>query len=312
VGDDKSGGSNIMRVACVASATILIASASVAEAQTGPVIDVHVHAGPQPQALAAAHDSLRVRFAIVSGLESDVRTWATADSSRFFFGLMFPCEGGLAPITGTTCFNSGAEFPDTTWLRGELRSRRIRVLGEMLPQFMGMSPNDARLEPYWRLAEEFDVPVAIHMGPGPRAIAYDISPVPHRSPNFRMGAGDPLLLEDVLLRHKRLRLYIMHAGWPRLESLTALLYAHPNVYVDVGALQFENVMSRAAYLRYLRELVESGFGQRIMFGSDFSDLQGAGIEIVQQAEFLTIGQKRDILCNNAVRFFRLGPGLCDG
>ena len=85
-----------------------------------------------------------------------------------------------------------------------------------------------------------------------------------------MAAGDPLLLEEVLQRHKRLRVYVTHAGWPRLESMIALRYAHPNVYVDVGALQFERVMSRAAYMRYLRGLVESGFGQRNMFGSDFS------------------------------------------
>src|SRR5438093_11753038 len=29
----------------------------------------------------------------------------------------------------------------------------------------------------------------------------------------------------------------MHAGWPFLDSILALLYAHPNVYLDVGALQ---------------------------------------------------------------------------
>lgn len=54
------------------------------------------------------------------------------------------------------------------------------------------------------LAEEFDLPVGIHLGAGPPAVAYESSPVPVKSPKFRMAAGDPLLLEDVLLRHKRL------------------------------------------------------------------------------------------------------------
>jgi hypothetical protein len=27
---------------------------------------------------------------------------------------------------------------------------------------------------------------------------------------------------------KRLRLFVMHAGWPRLDSMLALLYSHPN------------------------------------------------------------------------------------
>ncbi|MBA3888500.1 MAG: amidohydrolase family protein, partial [Acidobacteria bacterium] len=56
--------------------------------------------------------------------------------------------------------------------------------------------------------------------------------MPFKSPHFRMAAGDPMQLEEVLLRHKRLRIFIMHAGWPRLESMIALMYAHPNVYVD--------------------------------------------------------------------------------
>lgn len=289
---------------------VVLAGASSLQGQQPAVIDVHVHAGGRPEAMAARHDSAGVRFAIVSGLEADLATWAAADTGRFHFGLVFPCEGGKAPISGVPCFSSLAEFPDTAWLRAELESGRIRVLGELMPQFMGMSPDDPRMEPYWRLAEELDVPVALHMGPGPRGIGYDVSPMPHKSPNFSMAAGDPLLLEEVLLRHKKLRVYIMHAGWPRLESLLALLYAHPNVNVDVGALQVERIMAPAAYLRYLQSLVEAGFGQRIMFGSDFPDLQRQGIEIIEQATFLSATQKRDILCHNAKRFFRLPQGIC--
>ena len=92
--------------------------------------------------------------------------------------------------------------------------------------------------------------------------------------------------------------------------MLALLYAHPNVYVDVGVLQFDVVMPKPAYLRYLQGLVESGFGKRVMFGSDFAHLQGPGIDIILHAEFLTAGQKSDILCNNAARFFRLPSGTC--
>jgi hypothetical protein len=81
--------------------------------------------------------------------------------------------------------------------------------------------------------------------------------------------------------------------------------------VDVGALQFENIMARTAYLRYLQSLVEAGFGQRIMFGSDFPDLQRQGIDIIEQATFLSAAQKSDILCRNAERFFRLRRRICE-
>lgn len=300
-----------MRLLVVAVAAWLLVPLEIARAQQPPVIDVHVHSGQQPNSVIAAHDSLNVRFAIISALQSDLRTWANADTGRFFLGLLFPCDRGRMPNTGVACFENGADFPDTTWLRAELRAGHIRVLGELVPEYVGMTPNDPRMEPYWRLAEEFDVPVAIHMGPGPPAAAYDVSPVPYKSPNFRMSAGDPLLLEEVLLRHKRLRVNVMHAGWPRLESMLALLYAHPNVYVDIGVLQFGVVMPKPAYLRYLRGLVESGFSKRIMYGSDFPNLQRLGIDIILQADFLTAEQKSDILCKNAARFFRLRPGICD-
>ena len=119
-----------------------------------------------------------------------------------------------------------------------------------------------------------------------------------------------MLLEEVLLRHKRLRLFVMHAGWPQLDSMSALMYAHPNVYVDTGALSFESVVPRAGYYRHLRGLVEAGFAKRIMFGSDFPNQVNAGIAAILAADFLTTEQKADILCNNAARFVRLSPSVC--
>jgi predicted TIM-barrel fold metal-dependent hydrolase len=196
------------------------------------------------------------------------------------------------------------------WLREQLRSGRIKGFGEMSPQYLGMSPADTRLEPYWQLAQEFDIPVGLHMGPGPAGAAYESNPVPFKSPAFRMAFGDPMLLEEVLLRHKRLRLYVMHAGWPQVDSMAALLYAHPNVYVDVAALSSERIVPRAGYYRHLRVLVENGFAKRIMFGSDFPDQIGPGIEAILAAEFLTPEQKSDILCNNAARFLRLDVSVC--
>jgi len=122
-----------------------------------------------------------------------------------------------------------------------------------------------------------------------------------------MALNDPLLLEEMLLRHKRLRVLLMHAGWPFLESTVALLYAHPNVYVDPGALQ---AAARPAYYRHLRGLVENGFGGRIVFGSDIPGLVAAGIEAVRTADFLSEGQKADILCLNAARFLPIATAIC--
>jgi hypothetical protein len=277
-----------------------------------PVIDVHVHStNTSPEQELARMKALNIRFLVLSSLTRDLPQWAGAlDAAQFLPGLVFPCAEGRAPITGRPCFDGATEFPDMTWLTGELKAGRIKAFGESSPQYLGMSPADSRLEPYWQLAEQFDIPVGIHMGPGPPGIAYDSSPVPFKSPAFRMALSDPLLLEDVLLRHQRLRLFVMHAGWPQLERMVALLYAHPGVYVDVAALQSQALVPRTAYYRHLRGLIDAGFGKRIMFGSDFPDQAAAGIDAVIEADFLSAEQKADILCNNAARFLRLAASLC--
>jgi hypothetical protein len=298
----------------LASLAVAGLAVSIAGGQSGarrpPVIDMHVHSTTVAPSDLSRLDSLNVQYFFLAGLAADLRAWGGIDTNRFVPALVLPCDRGRAPITGRACYDSPVDFPDTTWLRGELHARRIRALGEMAPQYLGISPNDSRFEPYWRLAEEFDVPVGIHMGPGPAGAAYASSSVPFKSPAFRMALGDPLLLEDVLLRHKRLRLFVMHAGYPRLEPMLALLYAHPNVYVDLAALQSTDIVPRAAYYRYLRELVEGGFAKRIMFGSDFPRQTAAGIDAVLAADFLSDEQKSDILCANAARFLRLRATTC--
>jgi predicted TIM-barrel fold metal-dependent hydrolase len=113
-------------------------------------------------------------------------------------------------------------------------------------------------------------------------------------------------LEPVLIRHPRLRLYIMHAGYPFMDDLLALLEAHPQVYVDIAAI--DGTEPRAAFYSYLRQMVDAGFGDRIMFGTDqgvWPELIERCIDAIDDAPFLTSRQKRDILYNNAARFLRL-------
>jgi len=113
-------------------------------------------------------------------------------------------------------------------------------------------------------------------------------------------------MEEVLVRHPRLRVYLMHAGFPMLEDLLAVLYAHPQVYVDVGVIVY--TQPREAFYRYLRAVVEAGFGNRVMFGSDQMVWPGVlerAIAVIEDAPFLSADQKRALLYDNAARFLRL-------
>jgi predicted TIM-barrel fold metal-dependent hydrolase len=60
--------------------------------------------------------------------------------------------------------------------------------------------------------------------------------------------------------------------------------------------------------RYIQRLVEAGFEDRVMFGTDqlvWPKLMAYSISIIQNADYLSPEQKRDILYNNAARFLRL-------
>ena len=60
--------------------------------------------------------------------------------------------------------------------------------------------------------------------------------------------------------------------------------------------------------RYLERIVEAGFGNRVMFGSDQMVWPGVierSIASIDDAAFLGAELKRDIFYNNAARFLRL-------
>lgn len=220
---------------------------------------------------------------VASGPRDMVARWRAAEPDRIIPGLSFSA--------GTI---------STDDLRTLVAEKRLAVFGEIGNQYEGIEPDDPAFEPYLALAEELDIPVALHVGTGPPGVPYLFAP------KYRARMHSPLKLEEPLLRHPKLRLYVMHAGWPMLDDMLALMWAHPQVYVDTGVIV--TALPRAEFYRYLQRIVEAGFGKRVMFGSDQMVWPGAiekAIDVIEQAPFLSAAQKRDILYNNAARFLRL-------
>ena len=197
-------------------------------------------------------------------------------------------------------FQLGAQTPSLDFLRALHRQGRLVVLGEIMIQYAGIAPDDPRMEPYWSLAEELDLPVGIHIGTGPPGAIY------LGATGYRARLHSPLSLEEVLVKHPRLRIYVMHAGFPMLDDLLAVLYAHPQVYVDLGVISY--TQPRAVFYRFLKGILDAGFGNRVLFGSDQMVWPAAiekALSAIEQAHFLSFPQQRDILYNNAARFLRL-------
>jgi predicted TIM-barrel fold metal-dependent hydrolase len=79
-------------------------------------------------------------------------------------------------------------------------------------------------------------------------------------------AVELFLLEDVLARHPKLRVWAMHAGWSLGDDAVAMLYTQPQLYVDTGVIDY--FLPRGEFYRYLKRPIDAGFENRIMFGSD--------------------------------------------
>ena len=83
----------------------------------------------------------------------------------------------------------------------------------------------------------------------------------------------------------------MHAGWPFLENMIARLQRVLQVYVDVGVIDWTK--PRKEFDRYLRGLVEAGYGRRILFGSDqmvWPEAIEMAVAAIQSAEYLSPDQ----------------------
>lgn len=192
------------------------------------------------------------RFNVVAGVLSGDRAivakWRAAAPDRFI-----PAEN----------FFDGPGLPSAgraNLLERQVKSGETKVFAEVTPQYRGLMPDHPSLESFYGMAERLDIPVGIHMGYGAPGGPYWIYP------KYRASLGNPLLLEDVLVRHPKLRLYVMHAGMPFTDEMIAVLYSHPQVYVDISA---DNVgVNRPEFWVHLRRLVEAGYGKRVMFGSD--------------------------------------------
>jgi hypothetical protein len=309
----------------------MLSTASMHAQERPPIIDMHLHAhaadhqGPPPRGICApftqfpSWDPARPWKEVFNEMMNDPPCedplWssptdeALRDSTlavlerRNIIGVLSGAPDRvhqwkeLAPeriIPGLELFGRHVEVsPDS--LRRLYEAGRVAVLAEVSSQYAGIGPNDPRMEPYWAVAETLNLPVGIHIHPGPPGTPYLGQPT--------HGLHSPLLLEEVLVQHPGLRLYVIHAAWPKLDDMLTLLYTHPQVYVDIGGLVY--IHPRADFYRYLRTIVEAGFGNRVLFGSDqmiWPEAIERAIASIEEAPFLTKKQKRDIFYNNAARF----------
>lgn len=284
-----------------------------AQAQT-KIIDMHIHSYTQKQldkgkpyvdyfgvnGIDNAEKLMNQTFeafkkyniikAMVSGSPESVAIWAEKDTSNCVIkgiAIELPNDYGLDSIKFEQMVKAG----------------KIEVLGEIGTYYSGTTLSDSIWQPYLRICEKYDIPVAVHTGGGDPGGTYSWSP------NARLKYGDPYLIEDVLVRYPKLRIYLMHNGGEDYhEHALRLMAYYPQLYTDIAAMLWVEPNSQRTVVEFLKNIKHAGYLDRVMFGSDGMKWPYAiakSIDFLNNLDFLTKKDKEDIFYNNAARFLRL-------
>lgn len=238
----------------------------------------------------AAFKKFNIVKAVVSGNPESVENWSAMDSSNRI-------------IKGILMFASTDHGMDSVKFEQMVREKKIEVFGEIAPYYGGGTLSDSAWQPYLRICEKYDIPVAVHTGGGDPGGTYSWSP------KARLSLGDPYLIEDVLVKYPRLRIYLMHNGGEEWhEHALRLMAYYPQLYTDIAVMLWVEPNTQRTVTEFLKNAKHAGYINRVMFGSDQMTWPYAiekSIKFLNSLSFLSQKDKADILYNNAARFLKL-------
>ena len=269
----------------------------------GQVIDMHLHgytekdffvgkarngfessktAQEQLAQTRAAMDNHNIRYAVLCGTMESLERYTKADK-RFIPGYQ-DYEETLMPIN---------QFESL------IQAGKLKVFGEVMAVYKGRTLADSIYQPYLALCEKYGIPVAYHTGgsfPNAQYMGW---------PKYRVSFGDPLLIEDVIVRYPKLKLYLMHAGENFYENTLRMMDAYPNLYADLGVSLWLHPLTKDYGTKFLQLAKEYGVLDRVLFGTDqmvWPQAITSSIDYLNALPFLTKAEKEMILYTNAKKF----------
>lgn len=273
---------------------------------TGPIIDMHVHAYHDKSPLFGLTHPLTLRGknykSATNALHLKHEVLKRFKKYKIVKAVVTNGELWLADAPNTVLI-ANAQKPISV-LKKQYELGNLNVIGEIAPFYEGKRLDHPSLIGYFELAEELGIPIGAHIFPG--GPNFGLRSLPNMLGNMRALNATPLQIEDLLIKYPKLKLYIMHGGWPYIDDLKALLYMHPNVYVDIAVTNW--ILPEKEAINYIQALTDAGFGNRILYGSDqmvWPDIIDDAIATINNSEALSLQQKADIFYNNAARFLAL-------
>lgn len=228
--------------------------------------------------------------AMVDGSPESVEKWVAYDKDKRIikgFRIDEPAQIGL----------------DSVQFEQLVKTGKVEVFGEIGTYYSGTTLADSIWQPYLRICERYDIPIAVHTGGGDPGGTYSWAP------KSRLKLGDPYLLEDVLVRYPKLRVYMMHNGGEEWhERALRLMAYYPQLYTDIAVMLWVEPNTQRTVTEFLKNAKHAGYLNKVMFGTDqmkWPYAIGKSVDFLNSLDFLTQKDKEDIFYNNAARFLRL-------
>jgi uncharacterized protein len=238
----------------------------------------------------AAFRKWNIVKAMVSGDPQSVEEWAAKDSSN-------------RVIRGILIFSPDDFGLDSVKFEEMVKDKKIEIFGEVGALYGGTTLGDSIWQPYLRICEKYDIPVAVHTGGGDPGGTYTWSP------KARLRMGDPYLIEDVLVQYPKLRIYLMHNGGEEWhEHALRLMAYYPQLYTDIAVGLWVEPNAQRTVTEFLKNAKHAGYLNRVMYGTDQMLWPYAiekSIKFLNTLTFLTKQDKEDIFYNNAAKFLNL-------
>lgn len=146
-----------------------------------------------------------------------------------------------------------AQMLETAVTKGNLKG--YKIIAPSLPGRL----DDSTLNPLWRVAEKYSIPVLIHFG----ILGAAGGIASHQNIN-------PMILHDVARAFPDIPFIIPHFGCGYPQELLQLAWVCPNIYVDTsGSNQWVRWMPYSLTIKDLfRKYYETVGPERILFGTD--------------------------------------------
>ncbi|MEC7753571.1 MULTISPECIES: amidohydrolase family protein [Roseivirga] len=186
------------------------------------------------------------------------------------------------------------DYKDVRIISDYLEKGLIKGL-KFYPGYEPFYPNDSRLQIWYEMAIEFDVPVMFHSGD-----TY--------APRGKVKYSHPIHHDDLAVDYPELKIVICHVGNPWIKDCMEVVYKNDNVYADISGLVLGDFNEK--FERYMKNEIEemityAGNPKYLLYGTDWPiSNMNSYLKFMDQLD-LPEEKKELILWKNAAELFKI-------